>query len=164
MERFHNDGHLTDDALLALIQEEPLEELARLEIAEHLAFCDICLQRYTDLLAERQLLVPACSCHGTLWQRIRRRSLRLLTSRYATAAAAITLALTMLWGSAALSGSSTQEHRQFLETAGTAVTQQVRNLPERWNDSLNGLFSNISSFFDYLGGSRPQTNQGGINS
>lgn len=45
MERFRADGHLTDEALLALIRQEEQSELERLEIAEHLAFCDACLQR-----------------------------------------------------------------------------------------------------------------------
>ena len=38
MERFRADGHLTDEALLALIRQEEQSELERLEIAEHLAF------------------------------------------------------------------------------------------------------------------------------
>ena len=37
MERFRADGHLTNEALLALIRQEELSELERLEIAEHLA-------------------------------------------------------------------------------------------------------------------------------
>ena len=45
MEQFDCGGHLTDEVLLCLIREAPMDELARLEIAEHLAYCDICLQR-----------------------------------------------------------------------------------------------------------------------
>ena len=76
MERFRADGHLTDEALLALIRQEDQSELERLEIAEHLAFCDACLQRYTDLLAEDALLIPSRSCQQTLWQRLRVRAVR----------------------------------------------------------------------------------------
>ena len=47
MELFDPSGHLTDRALLALVRNEELDELARLELAEHLAYCDRCLQRYT---------------------------------------------------------------------------------------------------------------------
>ena len=43
MERFHTDGHLTDEALAALIRDGRPDELSRLEIAEHLSFCDVCL-------------------------------------------------------------------------------------------------------------------------
>ena len=46
MKLFRDDGHLTDEALTALAGES-LDDLSRLEIAEHLAFCDLCLQRYT---------------------------------------------------------------------------------------------------------------------
>ena len=52
MDVFRNDGHLSDGVLESLIHNgEALDELTRLEAAEHLAFCDQCLQRYTDLLA-----------------------------------------------------------------------------------------------------------------
>ncbi len=162
MERFRDDGHLTDEALAALVREEPLEELARLEIAEHLAFCDLCLQRYTEFLADGPLLVPAASCRETVWRRIRNRTIRLVTSRYATAAAAMVLALTMLWGGVRLSANRPQ--RDFFEQAGAAVTEHVRSFPERWSDSVGGVFSSISGFFDGIGGGRPQTTQGGTNS
>ena len=64
MERFHTDGHLTDEALAALIRDGRPDELSRLEIAEHLSFCDVCLQRYTDLLSGTTLLEPERSCSG----------------------------------------------------------------------------------------------------
>ena len=44
-------GCLTDEGLQALTAGG-LDELARLEAAEHLAFCDRCLDRYTALLAD----------------------------------------------------------------------------------------------------------------
>ncbi|MBP3485722.1 MAG: hypothetical protein J6J81_02685, partial [Oscillospiraceae bacterium] len=62
MDIFQHDGHLTDEALTALAAGESLDETARLEIAEHLAFCDLCLQRYTDALAGTELLTPEQSC------------------------------------------------------------------------------------------------------
>ena len=96
MELFDQHGHLTDEALRALTENAPMDELSRLEVAEHLAFCDQCLQRYTLYLAGQPTLVPAHSCQESLWRRIRQRSIRLITSRYATAAAAVVLALTVL--------------------------------------------------------------------
>ena len=99
MELFDPSGHLTDRALLALVRNEELDELARLELAEHLAYCDRCLQRYTALLADVPLLVPAHSCRESLWRRIRARTIQIFTSRYAAAAAGVVLALTLVWGS-----------------------------------------------------------------
>ena len=101
---FRPDGHLTDAALTALVRGDCLEELDRLELAEHLAYCDQCLQRYTELLSEGPMLTPARSCRESLRRRIRQRAVQLGVSRYATAAAAVTLALTLLWGSGNLSG------------------------------------------------------------
>ena len=82
---FRPDGHLTDAALTALVRGDCLEELDRLELAEHLAYCDQCLQRYTELLSEGPMLTPARSCRESLRRRIRQRAVQLGVSRYATA-------------------------------------------------------------------------------
>ena len=154
MELVDPAGHLTDGALLALAHEEVPDELARLEMAEHLAYCDQCLQRYTDLLTKTPLLTPAHSCRESLWRRVRARTLRLLTSRYATAAAAVALALTVLWGSAAI---SLPQRRPALPE----VPQQLQHWPEQWSDSLNDALSRFNAMFDDLGGAASRPVQGG---
>ena len=45
MKLFRDDGHLTDEALTALAGES-LDDLSRLEIAEHLAFCDSAMDSF----------------------------------------------------------------------------------------------------------------------
>ena len=132
---FRPDGHLTDAALTALVRGDCLEELDRLELAEHLAYCDQCLQRYTELLSEGPMLTPARSCRESLRRRIRQRAVQLGVSRYATAAAAVTLALTLLWGSGNLSGRVHSTAPSLLERAGTALT--------KWTDAFSGLFDNF---------------------
>ena len=153
MELFDPAGHLTDGALLALAHEEVPDELARLEMAEHLAYCDQCLHRYTALLAEAPLLTPAHSCRESLWRRVRARTLRLLTSRYATAAAAVALALTVLWGSAAVP----LPKRPSLPE----VPQRLQSWPQRWSDSLDGALSRFNDMFDDLGGTVLRSALGG---
>lgn len=121
MELFDPCGHLTNDALKIFSGFGPLTELERLEIAEHLGFCDECLMRSMKFLPEGALLTPAHSCRDTLWRRIRRRAVQALTSRYATAAAAIAITA-VLWsfnifgglvaGSAALSNTARNTQRQ----------------------------------------------------
>lgn len=54
---FFKNGHLTP-AAFELLQQDNLDELSRLEIAEHLAFCDECLMDYT-LFLEGAPLTPA---------------------------------------------------------------------------------------------------------
>ena len=153
MELFDPAGHLTDGALLALAHEEVPDELARLEMAEHLAYCDQCLHRYTDLLTKTPLLTPAHSCRESLWRRVRARTLRILTSRYATAAAAVALALTVLWGSAAVP----LPKRPSLPE----VPQRLQSWPQRWSDSLDGALSRFNDMFDDLGGTALRSAQGG---
>lgn len=153
MERFRADGHLTDEALAALVRDEAPDELGRLEIAEHLSFCDACLQRYTDLLRGTELLTPERSCRETLWARVLNADLRLVTSRYATAAAAVALALTVLWSGQELSFS-----RPVPAETRPAVAERLRDWPERWNDALSQTLSGVTDFFDGL---RPENNSRG---
>ena len=148
MEVFDLAGHLTAPALLALVRnEDTLDALSRLEMAEHLSYCDRCLQRYTQLLAQDALLTPDHSCRESLWRRIRARTMGILASRYATAAAAVALALTVLWGSAAVSLPEAPRHFQ--------------NWPERWSDTLDGGLSRLNAMFDDLGGAVRWPAQGG---
>ena len=156
MERFRADGHLTDEALAALVRDDGLDQLCRLELAEHLSFCDACLQRYTDLLCGTELLTPERSCRETLWARVRARTLRLVTSRYATAAAAVTLALTVLWG-----GERLEFTRPVLPEDRPSISQRLTGLTGELSLSLHETVSGLSNFFD---GFRPsQFIEGGNN-
>ncbi len=157
MDRFRADGHLTDEILKSLAQGRELDELGRLEAAEHLAFCDLCLQRYTDLLDGAPLLAPEHSCQERLWVRVRTRTLRLVTSRYATAAAAVALALTVVWGS----GRIDFVRRPSLPEDRPSVSEGLRAWSAKWNDSLDSAMSGLNDFFDGLG--RVQAPQGGTN-
>ena len=151
MELFDPSGHLTDRALLALVRNEELDELARLELAEHLAYCDRCLQRYTALLADVPLLVPAHSCRESLWRRIRARTTQIFTSRYAAAAAGVVLALTLVWGS----GYGSIRLPELPKDRPT-VSDGLR----KWNESLDNAMSGVNEFFDGLSRMAPPV-QGG---
>lgn len=155
MECFDKYGHLTELALEALVGDGPLSELERLEVAEHLAFCDRCLQRYTELLTDDVLLTPSPVCREGLRRRIRRRVVRLFTSRYATAAAAVALALTLLWSGAGLRERAPNPSRP-MEQAGDTLTEWAADWPRRFQDAFSGL----TGWFDSLGDG-PSTTQGG---
>ena len=94
-ELFRPDGHLTDEGLEALIGGE-LDELGRLEAAEHLSFCDACLVRYTALLEGDVLQEPPTDQTLPVMRRLRRRAAQALMSRYTAAAAAVLITGT-LW-------------------------------------------------------------------
>ena len=75
MELFNKEGHLTDEGLRAVV-DGTLDEMGRLEASEHLSFCDSCLVRYTELLADDTLLVPEMPLTPTVLARVRRRAVR----------------------------------------------------------------------------------------
>lgn len=95
MEPFEQNGHLTDKTLSALVSGG-LDELSRLEVSEHLSYCDRCLDRYLSLISASKLEAPAHSCREPLMRRIRRDARRFLESRLAAAAAAIVIVVS-LW-------------------------------------------------------------------
>ncbi len=97
MELFHEDGHLTDTGLTAIVNSE-LSELESLEASEHLGFCSLCMDRYLARMEAVPLLQPETPLKISVMRRIGRKARRILFSRYATVAAAACLVLAM-WGS-----------------------------------------------------------------
>ena len=140
MKLFHDNGHLTQEALEALAHNQPLAPMERLELAEHLAFCDQCLQRYTDVLAQVPALTPEHSCRQTLWVRIRMRTLRLVSSRYAAAAAAVALALWLTWSG---TGPGTLTRPILPDPQLPAISESLRT----WSASLDQAMLRFNDFF-----------------
>lgn len=94
MELFEQNGCLTEEGLHAVIGGQ-LDELGRLEAAEHLSYCDKCMDRYTALLTADVLEEPPRSARGAvIWVRLMQNT----WGRAAVAAVAAVLALT-LWRS-----------------------------------------------------------------
>ena len=100
MELFDAKGCLSEEGLQALVGGQ-LDETQRLEAAEHLAYCDRCMDRYTALLTDDVLEQPPRSARGavmgTIWIRLMQNTL----GRAAVATVAAVLALT-LWRSGTL--------------------------------------------------------------
>lgn len=146
MELFDHNGHLTDGALKALIENQELPELSRLEISEHLSYCDECLMRYTDLLTGDVLITPENSCEKTIWQKIRMRVFRVLTSRYATAAAAIAIVFS-LWGGGVFADvvSAAEAARQNQ----SSFSESIRQHHDKFSEATSDFFNSISGMFDH---------------
>ena len=97
MELFDQNGCLTEEGLHAVIGGQ-LDELGRLEAAEHLSYCDECMDRYTALLTADVLEEPPRSARGAVMGTIWVRLMQNTWGRAAVAAVAAVLALT-LWRS-----------------------------------------------------------------
>lgn len=150
MNLFQFDGHLTDEALQALINNTDLPEISRLELSEHLAYCDDCLERYTALLTDGTLLSPQHSCKSGLHRKIWRRKAYVLTRRYATAVAAVVLMIAALWGSLGLSffgRTNTRNTRSFYPHA--VVSHHLEDWPEDWNKAFHDTFSNLNQTLNF---------------
>ena len=94
MELFCEDGCLTDEGLLA-VTKGGLDELGRLETAEHLSYCDRCMDRYTALLTADALEMPPKPLRGAVMSNIWVRLMQNTYGRVAVASVAAVLALTM---------------------------------------------------------------------
>ena len=144
MELFdRTSGCLTDEGLQALADGQ-LDELSRLEAAEHLAFCDACLDRYTALLAGPVIVQPPQDLQKPVWQRIRSQMFRVLTNRYATAAAAVAIAF-CLWGSGLFQGLVPTPDLQLQQTEQTQQTLEHRLA---FNEAARSASRSLSSLFD----------------
>ena len=95
MELFDAKGCLREEGLQALVGGQ-LDETQRLEAAEHLAYCDRCMDRYTALLTADALETPPKPLRGAVMSNIWVRLMQNTYGRVAVAGVAAVLALTML--------------------------------------------------------------------
>ena len=94
MELFREDGCLTDEGLQAVVHGG-LDELGRLETAEHLSYCDSCMDRYTALLTADVMETPPKTMRSTVMSTIWVRLMQNTYGRVAVATVAAVLALSM---------------------------------------------------------------------
>ena len=147
MELFdRTSGCLTDEGLQALADGQ-LDELSRLEAAEHLAFCDACLDRYTALLAGPMIVQPPQDLQKPVWQRIRSQMFRVLTNRYATAAAAVAIAF-CLWGSGLFQGLVPTADAQLTPALQLQQTEQTLERRLAFNEAARSASRSLGSLFD----------------
>ena len=144
-ELFDPNGHLTDDAFGALLRDEPLDEMERLEISEHLSFCDRCVERYAALLDGSELLSPPEPVAPPVFRRIRERARKLFVNKYATAAAAACFAI-MFWNIGLFNVDAQNDHGKILDalangaaTFSERTTQFTDNLSETLDKILQSL-------------------------
>jgi hypothetical protein len=147
MELFREDGCLTDEGLRALVNEQ-LDELGRLEAAEHLAYCNRCLERYTALLTESVIQQPPESVQKPVMRTIWSRVMQNVYGRIAVAGVAAVLALGMWHGGVfelLFTGS------KYIQTY-TEQTKQEALLPTEDENSLEkDTGSVVSRFVDAWG-------------
>lgn len=158
MELFHNDGHLTDEGLNAILQGE-LDELQSLEASEHLGYCTPCLERYLGLMEAVPLLQPEAPIQENVLRRIGRKAKRILFSRYATVAAAacLVLALGVSGLYTSMPGAKRADAPLPAASQSSAAQQQGPSLATRLSEAAVELPNTL------FGWMSPQTGEAGRN-
>lgn len=154
MELFHNNGHLTDEGLRAIV-EGGLDELQSLEASEHLSFCDDCLLRYMTVMEGASLLEPERPLKDSVLKRIGRKTRSILFSRYGTVAAAAALVLG-LWGTG-FTDKVFADMAAVSHVGKTSMTDRMdasveRNVNGKMNEVAGGFTHTLNNFFSSLGG------------
>lgn len=141
-ELFNENGCLSEYALKSLVDESPeLTELNRLEISEHLSFCDACLDRYMLILQSAALKAPPKPQTPAVKKRIAARGARLFINRYITVAAAACFALIFtVFG--ALGPFSAKPKRTLTSFGAEIVTvnETKQNIVKATQDSLQSIW------------------------
>lgn len=138
---FDQEGHLTGRAFDGLLHGEP-DELARLEIAEHLAFCDHCTERYAAILCEDGLLPAPETLQPSVMRGIRRRARQLFVNRYVAAGVAACLTM-LLWLGGAFSmpaSTHTPDPFQHLTSFSQQFSDKTKEIGNRMTDGIQQFF------------------------
>lgn len=149
---FNNDGHLNEAGLQAAVTGCG-SELTRLEIAEHLSFCDECLMRYTDILMQdtNQLMSPPATLEDNIWRKIRKRAQVLFINRYGAAAAAAIITLGM-WSMGVFAeigerslvpDNAVTVTQSFTKDFNIAASEFTNELGKTVTETINNLFNKL---------------------
>ena len=142
---FDNDtGHLTDEALRKLISGK-LDELSRLEAAEHLSFCDRCIDRYTALLTDQVLLDAPDTLRRGVLEKIRQRLRRFYLSKYCSMGLAACIAM-ILWFTGCFTMLATPPEMmedRSLSQYSDSFSQRMEEVSQSFSQSLTQLMEQI---------------------
>lgn len=141
-EFFSEDGHLTDFAFNSFINDD-IEELNRLEIAEHTSFCDKCLLKYMDLLDNSELISPPEIMEHNIMIKITKNIRRTKLNQYFSMALAACFAMTF-WVTGVFALPHPTDNRllnmtnKFTQTA-IEFTDSVSIISNNINNILNNI-------------------------
>ena len=140
-------GFLTDHALQSLLNGS-LEELERLEVAEHLSYCDSCVERYTALLVPQVLEEPPELMKQSILSALRKRAAKLFVDRYFHMAVAASLTL-VLWGSGVFNTFGQPIPLRRPDT-GTEEHHPRTSVSQRLGDFAAGVTGGINDIVDQI--------------
>jgi hypothetical protein len=138
-ELFDGKGHLTEETFEKLQKDYEFDTLERLEIAEHLSFCDECILSYTNTVTHLHT-PPEGICNKTMLA-IRRRDTFHTARGYTTMAVAACLAA-LFWLSGVFAPyQSERVNARYLSDAADKVSQQTSQLGNRVSMGLDYILN-----------------------
>ncbi len=137
-------GCLTSFALQSLM-DGSLEELERLEVSEHLSYCDLCVERYTALLSDDMLMEAPELLKQSVLTQLRKKLAKVFVDRYFHMGVAACLTL-VLWstgvfatfGELVLSPPRLEEALPA-EKPRVSISQRLEDFTDSIEDGLNQL-------------------------
>lgn len=141
-------GCLTDYALDGLVAGS-LEELSRLEVSEHLSYCDRCLDRYTARLIPEVLLDAPDTLRPSVLSALRKKAMGVFVSRYFHMAVAASLTL-VLWGSGVFATFGQGDALKKLEFELPMEPMPELAVSQRLDSFASTVTGGISDFMEQL--------------
>lgn len=137
-EFFNRDGHLTDYAIKSIINDD-VNELQRLEFAEHTSFCDECLTKYINSIDNTELMTPPETVEKQIIKRISNNKRRFRINQYFSMAVAACFAL-IFWVTGIFS----------IPSSVYAIAENRKSSVERVYEFRESMFSNIDKIFNNI--------------
>lgn len=141
-------GCLTDYALDGLAAGS-LEELSRLEVSEHLSYCDRCLDRYTARLVPEALMDAPDLLKPSVLSALRKKARGAFVSRYFHMAVAASLTL-VLWGSGVFATFGQGDALKKLEFELPMEPMPELAVSQRLDSFASTVTGGISDFMEQL--------------
>lgn len=140
---FDEKGCITPQALLRVVQGEEMSQLERLEISEHLSFCDHCLKEYSRLLTQETLMEPSKPLADHFLKRLKKKVERLVFRRVTAAALAAGFALAFVFSDAFVLTCTQFEREERLQVSQTQEEGErwMRKMTGWWDGWIEQIFS-----------------------
>lgn len=142
-EIFNENGHLNIETLEALCIGGDFSELERLEIAEHLSFCDCCVTSYTEALDFSPELSPEQPLAPGVIARLRKRFASQLVRKYATVAAAASFAI-LFWNIGVFDAAARLDGSQLIDIMASSAS----SFTETSDKLASGISEAVNKFVD----------------
>lgn len=146
---FDKSGHITVRGFDTLVTGKA-GELTRLELAEHLDWCDRCVDRYSLLLSGIPLMETPDDLSETVMASIRRRMFTVFTSQAAKVCAAACLAI-VIWCGGIFDGNimtKSEAFSQIVNEGGMNFSRSVSDLGDAIGNWLSELSINTRGVED----------------